>query len=480
MRFPLPRRWFTLAAVALAACHESTGPGAPSLQFAGAANARDTIGARIAQALVVTVRDAAGAVPPAGTVVQFAAVVSPAFRGEALVKPVNGAAFTGLATSPTDDGGQASMLIVLGTMAGTARVVVSVPTLGVVDTARFTVMPGNAYGPLVTPADTALYAGKSFTLRSGIVDRAGNPRPDPATWSAPDAGVTVTGAGVATAGTVIGRYRIIATGMGMADTGAVSVVPPGRLAAWSGALGTGTLTTVDVDGSNETALATVNNGGIGIHPAWIPGTSSVVYTTLTGNVHTLYVVGPGAAPKPFFAAAPPTVTDQAEPTPSADGKWLYFSAYDTRCAANDYCVLRARVDGSAPELLVATPSRNPAPSPDGSRVAYYDNTRIRVLDVATKTTSSWSVAGYQPAWSPDGSQIAFLDPSGAISLVAPDGTGARVLSPAVVSISGPTWSPDGKWLLARPNTGKAALVDPVTGATLPLGYFGTRLPASMK
>jgi hypothetical protein len=373
------------------------------------------------------------------------------------------------------------VFIVLGTLAGTARVVVSVPALEVVDTARFTVMPGNPYAVSVMPADTALYAGKSFTLRSGTVDRAGNPRPEPATWSVPDAGIAVTGGSVVTAGPTLGRYRIVAAGMGMADTGAVSVVPPGRLVAWSGTLGTGTLTAADVDGSNEATLATVNNDGIGIHPAWIPGTSSVVYTTLAGSVHTLYVVGPDAAPKPFFAAAPPTVTNQAEPTPSADGKWLYFSAYDSRCVANDYCLSRARIDGSAPELLLTTPSRNPAPSPDGSKVAYRGSDgQIRVLAVATRTTSSWSVAGYQPAWSPDGSQIAFLDPTGAISLVAPDGTGARVLSPAVVSISGPTWSPDSKWLLARPNTGKAALIDPLTGATLPLGYFGTRIPASMK
>ena len=482
------RYFIILAAAALAACHDSTGPqGGASLRFSGAANATDTVGTPLSSALVVEVHDSTGSAAPAGTVVRFTSVPTTIqYRGmEALVEPLTSTYYSNFASGLTDAQGKTGVLVQLGTVAGPARLVVSVPTLGLEDTVRFTVSPGNAYRVLVTPSDTSLYVGKSFTLRGGIADRWGNPRPDPVTWSSSSAGLSVTSAGVVTAA-ALGRYRIRATGTAGGtlgnDSGWVSVVPPGRFVAtaYSGMYQGFDLFTFDVDGANQTKLASVTDGGIGVHPRWIPGTSTVVYTAAVSNYQTLYSMGTDGVAKLFFANAPPNVTHQAEPTPTADGKWLYFSAYDTQCSQYDYCVARAKIDGSAYELLVATASRQPSPSPDGAKVAYMTpgDQQIRVLDVATKTTSSWSVSGTTPAWSPDGTTIAYRTTSGGVALVRPDGTGQPVPTTAYIyAVFG--WSPDSRWIIAN-QMGYGVLIDAATGTTLPLAYASGKLPASMK
>ena len=493
MRFRIDLRVIVLAAAGLAACHDSptgTHPGS-SLRFSGAAGVSDTIEAIIPQALLVEVRDTTGALAPAGTVVRFTAVPTPGRFGasEAIVEALTSTFFSDFASGLTDAAGKAGVLVRLGTKAGTARLVVTVPTLGLEDTARFTVTPGNAVQVLVSPADTAIYVGKSFTLRGGVADRVGNARTDPVTWSSTGAGVTVTSAGVVTA-TALGRYQLradgIAGGVAGTATGSVSVVPAGRMAAvgWADNFQSRTIIALDVDGSNKATLTSgVRDGGIGIHPAWIPGTTTVIYTSVSGDYQKLYTVAAGGAAKLFFATTPPTVTHEAEPTPSADGKWLFYSVYDTQCSVQDYCIARVKIDGSGYELLLTVPSRQPAPSPDGSKVAYVtpNATVIRVLDVATKTSSTWSVGGTTPTWSPDGTRIAYRTWSGAVAILFPDGTTQSIPgAPYVVALS--SWSPDGKWLIVQSQYNQPALLDPATGTLLPLGYAAAAniSPASMK
>jgi Tol biopolymer transport system component len=489
MRFRIGLRVIILAAAGLAACHDSpTGPPAgASLRFSGAVNVSDTIDAAIPQALVVEVHDSTGGLAPAGTVVRFTAVPGPQlFRGpEVYVQALTSPSYSDFATGLVDQAGKTGVLVRLGTVAGAGRIAVSVPTLGLLDTVRLTVKPGNAVRVLVTPADTALYVGKSYTLRGGTADRWSNPRTDPVTWTSSGGGVSVTSAGVVTA-TTFGRYQIRADGVlgGVPGNGIgwVSVVPTGRFAALAvtGNYQSLNVLSVDVDGSNRTTLATATDGGIGVHPAWIPGTSTVVYTTVDGPYQKLYSVGSDGVAKLFFATTPPNVTHQAEPTPSADGKWLFFSVYDTACVDYDYCIARSKIDGSGYELLATAPSRQPAPSPDGSKVAFMtpNDQQIRVFDVATKAASTWSVGGTVPAWSPDGTRIAYRNYSGGVSIVTPDGA-AQSVPGGVFTYGSLAWSPDSKWLILQ-NNGGPALVDPTTGISLPLGYSSNMTPMSMK
>jgi Tol biopolymer transport system component len=247
---------------------------------------------------------------------------------------------------------------------------------------------------------------------------------------------------------------------------------------------------MDMDGSNVTDLATVNSSGPS--PKWIPGTNTVVYLAFAppekngASYLKLFTVEPSGAPKLFFTtdyAPEPAYT--GEPTPSADGRWLYFTAdpSDQRgCYYLEHpapCVFRSSTSGSVPELIIDQGRTHfPAPSPDGSQVAYYSG-GLRVFDTATRTTSTWSVDGAWAAWSPDGTRIAYLTlNTQQLSFVAPDGTGQRSLATRKYD-PGILWTPDGKWILAQ-SAGLTYLVDPDTGKELLLPYLAGRIVTSVK
>ena len=480
------------AAVALGACTSSTEPGEHSslLRFVSGEGVTDTVQAFLGQPLILEVHDSSGAPAPIGTLVRFGAMNSPhGGASEAWLQALAGTSYFSFVTGTTDGAGRTGVLVRLGTIAGTARIVISVPTLNILDTARFTVNPGAATQALIAPLDTALFVGKSFRLRGGVADQWGNPRPDHVTWSTTRPGISVTSDGVVTA-TAIGRFTIAASTSKGPTTSNVSVVPPGRLVAWDGNTLPGYIVAADMDGGNLAKLAPVIDDFVGAHPAWIPGTNTVVYTTAENGIQRLYKVELGGVPQPFFSASLPNVTNEAEPTPTADGKWVYFSAFDSRCVANAYCLYRARADGSSPEILgdVITSRVNwhPAPSPDGTRLAFvtdggyaYANL-VEQIDVPTKTYVSNVEYGDAPAWSPDGTTIAYVPPSGGgIVLMNPDATNQRTIA-AGESVSGPlAWSPDSKWIIGR-GWSTIELVNIATGDVLPLPWANYLRSASWK
>jgi hypothetical protein len=476
------------AAVALGSCTSSTEPGEHSslLRFVSGEGVTDTVQAFLGRPLIVEVHDSSGAPAPIGTVVSFSAMYSQQAGPEAWLKALTTTNYAYFATGTTDAAGRTAVLVRLGTTAGTARVVITVPALNILDTARFTAKPGAATQALIAPLDTALFVGKSFRLRGGVADQWGNPRPDPVTWSTAGPGISVTSAGVVTT-SAIGRFTISASTPKGPTTSNISVVPPGRLV---GEVSDGaSLVTADMDGSNFTTLASVTDDGRGMHPAWIPGTNTVVYATLDNGTKRLYKVDVGGAPRPFFSAALPFVSLQAEPTPSADGKWVYFSAYDSRCVPNDFCLYRARADGSSPEMFgnvisMSRASWHPAPSPDGARVAFELDPTVQQIDVAARTYVSSAVSGDAPAWSPDGTRIAYLanSPSGGgIVLMNPDATNQRTIAAGVTSIGGGplAWSPDSKWIIGR-GWETIELVNVATGEVLPLPWAYYLRSASWK
>lgn len=457
-------------AIVVGACSDSTGPeGRRGIRFISG-NRTDTARAKLTQALVVEVRDSSGRLASAGTVVRFESVASTAFNFEAFVGPLTSRVFSTFATDETDDNGRAAALIQLGQKAGPARVVVSVPTLGLVDTARFTVTAGNAANLVIDPPDTLLYVGRSFAARGAVTDASGNPRTEPVTWSTSGAGLSVTSAGVVTA-SVLGRHTFTATAEPYSTTASVSVVPQLQLAAWEFGSASN-IVSMELDGSNKKVLAPVQDGGIGAHPKWVPGTNTIVYTTMVGDEQRIRIVDQNRVVTPFIASPPATMSHQAEPAPTSSGNWIFFSAFEGSCGGSDYCVHRAALNGSSPTLLVTGGvSRQPAPSPDGLKVAFTRSNfsgDIRVLDVATNAVSSWSVPGQHPAWSPLGTKIAYVNNS-RIYLVNPDGSGSTQLTGTqrAYSSSAISWSPDGSWIIAR-SSSTLDLIEVATGMTLPL------------
>ena len=471
------RTWGIAAAILTIGCgSDSTSPRrARGIVFVSGQNAADTAGALLAGPLLVEIHDSSGAPAPTGTVVRFTTVTRKgSFTPEMTVEPLTGSTYTTLAVGSTDAAGRTAVLVRLGFGAGDGRIAVSVPTLGLLDTARFTIRPAAPVRVTIAPADTTILSGKSFTFRGGAADQYGNTTTDPITWVA-DSGGAVSNTGTFTA-TGPGRFRVVATGTKGSAISHISGVPPFRLVAATSFPASVIL--VDADGSHPKALTTFSDGGIGPHPTSIPRTSSIVFTTLEGGLQTLKVVDTNGVVRPFFATTPVRVTHEAEPEATADGQWLFFSAYDSDCSLYRYCLYRARPDGSGAEPLwpfvgPSTTNTRPAPSPDGSKVAYMTavtSINVRVLDIVNRSVSQWYVEGDRPSWSPNGQQIAFTGYSGGpISLVNVDGSGKRVLTNHFYSSGAPiSWSPDGRWILAKGTFYE--LIDSSTGIAMPLNF----------
>ena len=89
----------------------------------------------------------------------------------------------------------------------------------------------------------------------------------------------------------------------------------------------------------------------------------------------------------------------------------------------------------------------PSWSPDGRRIAFHRDERVRVIG-ADGSGEVDLAEGQWPTWSPDGGRIAFGSADG-ISVVNADGSSARqLMSPALIALHGwgvgkPSWSPDG-------------------------------------
>lgn len=430
----------------------------------------DTAFAVLPHALVVEVHDSTGAVVPRGTLVRFSGVPRNAQAQiyEVNVEALSSATFSSLATATTDETGRASVIVRLGTAAGPARLSVSVPILGLVDTARYTITPGRALNINLAPVDTGVLVGHSFAVRGGVVDGYGNKRDDPLVWSSSGSGLSISASGIASA-TTVGRYKITAVVGSLSGSMSTSVLPAARLVGWAFSSG---IILADLDGGNRRTIATVRDGGIGARPAWTPDGRAVVFATLIGNFETLQLADTNGNGRPFFPNGIPNVTHQAEPAFTADGKWLYFAAFDSRCVSGQlYCLYRAKSDGSSPELLSTTLSGtnlHPSPSPDGSSLAVVPAPNvIRIFDVATKTLSSWNVSGHDPAWAPDGSQIAFISSTGTLTMVKPDGTGLRSIASSQ-PYSSANWMPDGRSVLAYRGGGIYDLIDLGDGMSIPI------------
>jgi Tol biopolymer transport system component/DNA-binding winged helix-turn-helix (wHTH) protein len=157
-----------------------------------------------------------------------------------------------------------------------------------------------------------------------------------------------------------------------------------------------------------------------------------------------------------------------------------------------------------PVLLTSYPGseRNPALSPDGSRVAFsWDGLKQDNFDIYVKLISSGAplrlttspADDLNPAWSPDGGAIAFLRDLGfhrsELLLIPELGGPERRLAEARTEFRLPSlaWSPDGRWLVIshREHEGEPHalfLVSAQTGdkrrlTTVPRMLFGDFAPA---
>jgi hypothetical protein len=368
-----------------------------------------------------------------------------------------------------DSRGRAAARVRLGTRAGEGRIVVSAPRSGLTDTAFYGILPASPFDVDAEPEDTTFTLGSAFSLRAAVVDRHGNPRPEPVGFHVRGAAADIDAAGLVSA-RAVGRADIVARALeleGLEDTVRVAVVPVGTIAAFrmvTGGADTAAIVVRTLDASAPERIYFWLEGP----PYWAPSGDRfvcvkqivgprLVVVQLDDGMRRLIVPGYG-------------VTEEFWPQYSRDGAWVYYTGLGV-----GWEIWRVRSDGSGPERVgpEASSDVHPSPSPDGSKVVFargsvYNGT-LQILDLTSGTVQSLGLAGFSPRWSPLGELIAYMS-DGAVFVVRPDGTGRRAVSPLDHGYEeGLDWSPDGRWIIAR-SYGRSRLevIDVATGEAVPL------------
>ena len=460
-----------------------TGPTGATLRIIAGAGISDTVTALPSQALVVEVRGPDGK-PATGTVVRFLSLPIDAthpYTLGVLVSSPTSTFFTGFDGEHADARGRATTLLQFGGVTGNARVAIQVPEFNLADTVPYTVHPGAAVGMAVFPRDTVLYRGASMQSRAAAVDRFGNSRSDPVTYGPASGGITISATGAVAAGSNVGRAWFVAHAAGAQDTGWVSIVPAGMIAAYdypSSYGDTAGLVVVNLDGSGYHRLS-VGVTQYGASPVWSPAGDRIVYDVpANGGAEQLFATSLGGGGALFLQSPPTALLAGTWPSFSHDGAHVFFSGLAT--GEGNFSLWQADADGHNAVQV----GRNvgccgidwrSSPSPDGTRLAFITGdlggTSIRVWNVVADTEESWSVTGQSPRWSPTGGTIAYTTVyGGPLHMVNADGTNSLVLTPNRSYAEGALgWSPDGQWLIAR-GPATLELVNPTTGAFLPLGW----------
>lgn len=474
---PSFRRAIAVIAGGLAcACGDGTAPrGTPGVHVVAGENATDTIGTEFTQALIVELRDDRGR-PVSDHLLRFtptrADESQPFSPYTAFIANVDQEGFGTFATDRTDADGRARVLVKLGNKAGPAKIIVTDPDRGIADTATYTVQPGNAVRVVLEPRDTALYVGRTATLREHAVDRAGNARSASLTRSVVGTAATLSGTTVTAAS--LGTALIVVTMGTVADTTFVSVPPEATIAAFTPS----GLATFKTDGSEFRAL--VPGQVSGVTTAWSPSGTEIVFDQTFGPLQVVTLAG---AVRQVASGA-----RAIYPEYSRDGQWIFYSKEDV-----GWRLRRVRPDGANDGLVPMQIEEDNAacsPSPDGSKLVYTlviggGDDHLNVLDLATGATAGLNVIGHQPAWAPNGSLIAFVSfqsGDGAVKVMSPNGAGVRRVSVLGDHYNfGIDWSSDSQWIIAQNLTqNRLDLINPMSGQIIPLSFARSYNGPSLK
>jgi Tol biopolymer transport system component len=247
------------------------------------------------------------------------------------------------------------------------------------------------------------------------------------------------------------------------------------------------------------------NGG----PLWSPDGSHIAYSASWAHVYGLEVARMNGLDDHGVAGSPPFPTyGPGNPTWVPGGQRLAFD--DGNFVDTPQGIFTVVTDGSDRRLLIGN-ARQPAFSPDGSKLAYVayipwqfdglfvaeaDGSNPRVI-APLSGQLSWST----PAWSPDGRRLAFNQSTllyGRVAqtdliVVRADGSGERVLAAAAApaGMSAPVWSPGGKFVafvrypsgaivVARADGGGQRVVVARSNGTAPAWRPAVALPAARR
>jgi len=447
---------------------DSTAPSHQSgLRINTGADVADTIGAVLTQALIVQVFQPSGALAT-GAVVRFSALPndSEPYASAIEVAPLTSQNFTDFASDSTDSHGHAAVLVELGTVADKAGILITVPELGLSDTAWYTVQPGRAAHFTLAVRDTVVTLGAAWNIGARVTDRDGNSlSTDSVTYASINSGATVTSAGRVTAAAE-GRAGIVVQWGTAHDTSWASIVPAGMLVGIHAGEG---VYVMNLDGTGVRKLTGIQDWSV--FPQWSPdGKRITIYEGNPYGTVNFTAVSLDGTRTPVVPTPTSLLGGLAWARPDMNGL-IYFAG--PRAGTGAMTVWRMSADGSGLVDLV-TPTNgydftHPAPSPDGKTVAYdFDPQGIMAIDVATQNVHALGLQGVFPVYSPDGAHIAYVNGS-SLMIANSDGTNARLLwnMPGIDEVSAPSWTADGKWILAPVG---ASLVRVSDGVALPLPF----------
>lgn len=465
------------ALFAVAACSDSISPPQqvpPALQIITRPSARDTIGARPAQALIVEVRDTLGVVQP-GLTIRFQGLPHTWTEAQGqqaytmVVSRIDEDTFVPLISDTTDSKGRAAALIAFGGAAGPGGVIVTVPELGLADTVDFTKDPGQLAHLRLFPTDTTVLTGGAIIRPLlWLLDRNFNPREDDVALTSPSTLLNPAPGGGFRSGDGTGLAMIIGSVNALADTVMVSIVPEGILAAYQYGGTSSGIVVVNTDGSERRFLTSAlghdqmgapewsSDGQSVFHRRAVSGVSYLNRTALAGDSQSL---------------VPPGVSDPGWPSVSKDGQWVYFSAGNGSTQA----IWRMQADGAQLEAMSAPGAgleSRPDISRNGNLLAFVGpGPTISVRDLSTGSMTMTGVPGQSPSFSPIDDRIAFLPASGTgdIAVMNHDGTNIQYLTTTSDFWESLDWSPDGKWIISTRNA-ELALIEVSTGLVLPLPW----------
>jgi Tol biopolymer transport system component len=258
----------------------------------------------------------------------------------------------------------------------------------------------------------------------------------------------------------------VATDGSHTGTEAFQLSPDGTTLAY---MDSGYVHTVRVDGTDDrvlTGAGNTNTGDAMDHVAWSPNGSQLAYS-FGGNI---YVMNADGSDQHLVTHAPGGLGD-FYPTWSPDGTTIAFwegtpSGEDGGPSDSEIYTVPA-TGGDATQLTNNDVSNiEPAWSPDGTRIAYWNGGGLYVMrSDGTHERSVYGTPGgaWAPSWSPDGGSIAFItfvrnlpDEQGSPlmqlrTIELEKGNVSKLPVHSLTDFNGPQWVSDGKILINRYN-----------------------------
>jgi hypothetical protein len=453
---------------------DSTGPGdnKPGIRAVAGAGITDTVDAEPLQALVVEVRDENGALVR-GVVVRFEPQLTPQTpffypRPAVLVctlsSPDCGAFGGQFAFDTTDSHGRASVRIQMGLIAGPGVVRLTVPELGLVDSATYTITPGAAAAVHAVDADIGLDIGGTATLSGRVVDRYENARTETTTLSAgPGSAITLNAATGTVTARDIGTQWVLMHYKALVDSARVRVVPAGRILVWSS--DEQAVRLVNLNGSDERTIVTGVASDFGAFPQFDATRQHISLHSGSqyygGPANTLIVIDTTGASRrdtgPTNGFSTIMVTRYL-----ADGTVLVVGIKYADFSHDGFSLWRVSTDNTI-TFVVGLPGLGATYggadiSHDGTRVAYLSTSStpygLRVLDVASGSSTLLDTNGTSPRWSAQDDRLVYLGgysgypDHGVATVINANGSGRQVLGTADFT-PGISWSPDGTYVIGR-------------------------------